>query len=405
MLRQPGRPMNICYLVHSFSNRAGTESYVYHMSMALAGLGHNIHIVSLTGKGQWDFRDCNDRISVHQFGLQRDLFRRVRALEGIFPLFVWRYGRSLKRVLPALVKDHAIDIIEATDWGMDAWAYLPIRTIPVCVRLHGYPGFKGDFENNRLKKWPKNYMSWLFQRKHILNADLVTGVSEAYADFVRQAWEIKEKKINVIPIAVDLTTFHPRDAARDEASILLAGRLETLKGIETLAQAIPMVLEQFPGARFYFAGADRPYSSTKTWSQHLIEKFGHGNICYLGSLSTEKLVRHYQRSTICVVPSLYEPGATVAFEAMACGCPVLASGVGGLAELIKDRHTGLLTPPGDAAALADGLVELLGNKQWRQELSQRALDLIRQKFDLNDVIRRTLAAYSDAIEVFLMENA
>ena len=392
--------MNIGYLIHSFSARAGTESYVYHMSMAMAELGHNVHIISLTGKGRWDFEAFDNRISVHQFELQYDVFGYFRKLEPVFPVSVWRYGRSIRRILPTLVKDCAIDIIEATDWGMDAWAYLPIRQVPVCVRLHGYPGFKGEFESKLLKKWPRNYISWHIQRKHILNADLVTGVSEAYADFVRQAWEIKEKEIQIIPIAVDLNIFRPTEASRDDRSILFAGRLEKLKGIETLAQAIPMVLKQSPRTRFYLAGVDRPYSTQKTWSEHLIESCGRENIVYLGSLSTKELIRYYQHSTICVVPSLYEPGATVAFEAMACGCPVLASRVGGLAEIIKDRQTGLLTPPDDAAALADGLIELLRKKHWRQELSQKALESVRQKFDLNRLLQRTLVAYSKAIETF-----
>ena len=393
--------MNICYLIHSFSNRAGTESYVYHMSMHLAELGHKVHIVSLTGKGEWDFGAYGDRITVHQFGLQKDVFGCSRQWEDVFPLSIWRYGRSVRKHLPNIVSGHAIDIVEATDWGMDALAYLPIRKIPVCVRLHGYPGFKGEFDSNTLKTWPKKYLSWRFQRRHILDADLVTGVSEAYATFVRRAWETGRKEMQIIPIAVDLRVFCPADAPRDDRSILFAGRLEKLKGMETLSEAIAIVLGQMPDTMFYFAGADFNRNDTQqTWSQHLIEKHGLKNISYLGSILTQELVRYYQKSTVCVVPSLYEPGGTVAFEAMACGCPVLASGVGGLEEVIQDRQTGLLVPPGDGAALADGLMELLRKKQLRQTLSQKALESIRQRFDIHLILRQTLAAYGNAIENF-----
>jgi glycosyltransferase involved in cell wall biosynthesis len=393
--------MNICYLVSYFSTQAGTESSVYHMSMAMAELGHNVHIVSLTGRGQWDFTSFADRIAVHQFDLQDDIIRRFRRAEDFFPVSAWRYGRSIKRILPAIVNDHGIDIIEATDWGMDALAYLPTRQIPVCVRLHGYPGFKVDFDNHILRKWPKSYINWLFQRKHILGADLVTGVSESYANFVRQAWEIKEKEIMIIPIAVNLNIFHPTDASREDHSILFAGRLEKLKGMEILEQAISMVLKQMPRTKFHFAGVDHNYDNHRqTWSQRLIEMYGHDNIAYLGSLSTKELVRYYQQSAICVVPSLYEPGATVALEAMACGCPVLATRVGGLADIIKDRKTGLLSPPGDSAALAEGLIELLRNRQLRQDLSQKALESIRQNFEINKIRQKTLTAYSNAIDQF-----
>jgi len=284
---------------------------------------------------------------------------------------------------------------------MDAWAYLPIRKIPVCVRLHGYPGFKDEFDRNLLKKWPKSYLSWRLQRKHILNADLVTGVSGAYAAFVRQAWEIRGKEIPVIPIAVNPDVFCPGDVPREDCSILFAGRLDHFKGMETLAGAISMVLKQMPQTKFYFAGVDFLFNDgQQTWSQYLIKQYGPDSIVYLGSLSTKALVGYYQKSAICVVPSLYEPGGTIAFEAMACGCPVLASSVGGLAEAIKDRQTGLLTPPGDAAALAEGLMELLRKKQLRQELSQSALASIHRYYDIKSIVQQTLAVYNFTIEAF-----
>lgn len=156
-----------------------------------------------------------------------------------------------------------------------------------------------------------------------------------------------------------------------------------------------------PKARFYFAGKDCQYNdSQQTWSQYLIKEFGQEHIVYLGSLPTRELVRYYQTSTICVMPSLYEPGATVAFEAMACGCPVIASRVGGLEEVIKDRQTGLLIPPGDAAALADGLIELLQKNQLMQEISQKALELIHKNFDINIIAQQTVDAYANTIRIF-----
>ncbi|MCX5786311.1 MAG: glycosyltransferase family 4 protein [Elusimicrobia bacterium] len=333
--------MNICYLIRSFSNQAGTESYVYYMSRALAELGHQVHIISLTGKGQRDFSGFEGKIFVHHLNFKRASFKGSWLLENVFPLDTWRYGQFINKILPDLIDKHAIDIIEATDWGIDAWAYLTERKVPVCVRLHGYPGFKDDFDRGILKKWPKNYFLWSLFRKHLSGADLVTGVSESYTDFVRNAWELKERDVQIIPISVNLNVFRPAEASRENQAILFAGRLEKSKGIEVLAQAIPLVLKELPGARFYLAGRDYKYmDSRQTWSQYLMENFGKGRIIYLGSLPTQELVHYYQSATICVVPSLYEPGGTAVFEAMACGCPVIASKVGGLVEIIKDGRTG-----------------------------------------------------------------
>jgi len=393
--------MNICYLIRSFSNQAGTESYVYNMSRALAELGHQVHIVSLTGKGQRDFNGFEDKIFVHRLNFKQVSFRGSRQLENVFPLDTWRYGQCINKILPDLIDKHAIDIIEATDWGTDAWAYLNKRKVPVCVRLHGYPGFKDEFDRGILKKWPKNYFLWSIFRKHLSGADLVTGVSKSYTDFVWNAWELKERDVQIIPISVDLNVFRPAEAPGEDQAILFAGRLEKSKGIEVLAQAIPLVLKNLPGARFYLAGRDYRYmDSRQTCSQYLIENFGKGTIIYLGSLPTQELVQYYRSATVCIVPSLYEPGGTAVFEAMACGCPVIASKVGGLVEVIRDRQTGSLIPPAEARALADAIIELLQKPQMRREISQNALESIRKNFDINNIVRQTLDAYTRTIGSF-----
>jgi starch synthase len=70
---------------------------------------------------------------------------------------------------------------------------------------------------------------------------------------------------------------------------------------------------------------------------------------------------YYPAGDVTVVPSLTEPFGLVAIEAMACGKPVIASRVGGLQEIVVDRVTGLLVPPGDPIALAGAIRELLGH--------------------------------------------
>jgi len=393
--------MNICYLVRSFSARAGTESYVCHMAIALAKQGHRVHVVSLTGQERALFKDFNNKIVFHKIDLKINVLFRLLRLERVFPLFVILYGKAISRVLSALIESQAIDIIEATDWGMDAWAYLPQRRVPVCVRLHGYPGCKAEFDGNTLKAWPKNIIIWMMQRNHILSADLVTGVSKGYVDFARMAWEIKEKYIKIIPISIDRSIFHPFEKIRKNNAVIFVGRLEEAKGIAVLGQAISLILKIIPDTIFYFAGVDHECGDgQQTWSRYLISEYGNKHIVYLGSIQTQQLIQCYQTATLCVVPSLYEPGGTVVFEAMACGCPVLASRVGGLEEVIQDRHSGLLVPPGDASALAEGMLELLQDSQLRQEYAQNALETVRNKFDINAISTQTVEAYAEAITTF-----
>jgi len=393
--------MNICYLIRSFSTRGGTENYIFNMSVTLARMGHHVHIISTTGKGQWVFNALENNITIHQLDLKEQAFRGAWRLEEILPLYTWRYGNLIKKALSELVKKHAIDIIESTDWGADAWDYLPQRQVPVCVRLHGYPGFKEDFDNGTLKKWPKNYIIWHLRRNHILASDLVTGVSKSYTNFVRTAWDIKDKNIKIIPVAVNTKIFYPAKMSREKQVILFAGRLEKSKGIEVLAKAIPLILKEMPNLKFCLAGRDlKCEDGQHTWSQRLIYDFGKERVMYLGALSTQELTRYYQTATLCVMPSLYEPGGTVAFEAMACGCPIIASKIGGFEEIIKDRQTGLLVTAGSPIALTEAVLELLQKPRLRQQLSQNAPAYVHQYYELDKIVQQTLDTYSETISLF-----
>lgn len=393
--------MNICYIIRSFCARGGTESYVYNMSVALAKSGHQVHIVSISGKGQWDMSGLEDKIFIHEFNLKEQVFRGSWRIEKFLPLFTWRYLALINKVLPDLIKKHAIDIIEVPDWSFDTLYYLPRREVPVCVRLHGYPGFKEDFDKGIIKKWPKNYIIWSLSRKHLLNVEFVTSVSKSYTDFVKEVWDVKKKNFSIIPIGINLELFHPADIAREDKSVLFAGRLERSKGIEVLAQAIPMILRSAPQTKFYLAGKDfQCNGGPMTWSQYLIKLFGNKNIVYLGVLSAAELIRYYQTVTLSVMPSLYEPGGTIAFEAMACGCPMIASNVGGLPEIIKDRQTGLLVPAQDPWALADAVTDLLQNTQLRDDISQKAIESIQKDYNLNKIVQQTLNVYVNAIQSF-----
>mgnify|MGYP000997476360 CR=1 FL=1 len=89
----------------------------------------------------------------------------------------------------------------------------------------------------------------------------------------------------------------------------------------------------------------------------------------LGWVAHDQMPALYARAAVCAVPSVWEePFGLVAVEAMAAGRPVVASRTGGLARIVADGETGLLTPPGDAAALADALARLLDDPALRARL-------------------------------------
>jgi glycosyltransferase involved in cell wall biosynthesis len=98
-----------------------------------------------------------------------------------------------------------------------------------------------------------------------------------------------------------------------------------------------------------------------------------GVLSTVGAMPRNQMPSFWNSLNIAVVPSLHEAFGLVALEAMACGIPVIAAAVGGLKEIVQDGESGLLVPPGDAAALAQALTALLANEPLRRRLGQGAL--------------------------------
>jgi D-inositol-3-phosphate glycosyltransferase len=204
-------------------------------------------------------------------------------------------------------------------------------------------------------------------------------------------------KISVVPCGVDLDLFHP--IAPEEAKrmlglptsrriVLFVGRIEPLKGIDTLLRAMALVAPEIPhwqedlsviivgGAPG--AGIDK-VSAELARLERLRAKLGIEDlVTFQGAKDQDTLVYYYSAAEMVVMPSHYESFGMVALEAMACGTPVVASKVGGLAFSVQDGQTGFLVPERDAEALAARIRLLLGNRDLRGQLGRQAAHWARR---------------------------
>ena len=189
-------------------------------------------------------------------------------------------------------------------------------------------------------------------------------------------------KIKVIPCGVDTRLFRPLPQAEARARLnlpaagrlaLFVGRIEPLKGLDILLQALSQ-LAQNPSWQdklyLYVIGGHLNEQGDKRQEverlRQLCAKLGLSErVSFLGAKGQEVLPWYYAAADVVVMPSFYESFGLVALEAMACGRPVIASRVGGLAQLVQDGRTGFLTPPGDPAALAERLARLLQDDDLR----------------------------------------
>jgi len=225
-------------------------------------------------------------------------------------------------------------------------------------------------------------------------ADRVIAATTLEREQMQALYGADPTRISVVPPGVDLARFQRVPAAEAKARvgapcehqmILFVGRIQPIKGIDTLIQAVALVLAREPELRsntcLAIIGGDTQRSGDAESGQSemarlktLRESLGMGDlVTFLGSKDQDTLADYYSAATVVVVPSHYESFGMVALEAMACGTPVIASDVGGLSVNIAEGFNGYLVPAGDAEALADKLTLLMKHPSLREYLGDQAM--------------------------------
>jgi D-inositol-3-phosphate glycosyltransferase len=186
-------------------------------------------------------------------------------------------------------------------------------------------------------------------------------------------------RIAVIPCGVDTELFQPMDPAKakdllelpPDPLLLYVGRLQPIKGLETLLEAMTAVPE--PAYLLIVGGdQDEPENGHGAALRQQVAALGlDQRVRFLRAQPQRRLRLFYASADATVMPSYYESFGMVALEAMACGSPVVASRVGGLTTTVQDGVTGRLVPEGDPAALAAAITSLLDGPEGRR-LGQQA---------------------------------
>jgi D-inositol-3-phosphate glycosyltransferase len=198
------------------------------------------------------------------------------------------------------------------------------------------------------------------------------------------------KKIEVVPPGVDLARFRPMssEAAKqaidlpiDRRMLLFVGRIEPLKGVDTIFEAMALIKRDAPdllnNLSLVIIGGNPDETGENAEMDRLKElriSMGLGDlVMFIGAKDQDTLNYYYAASEALVMPSDYESFGMVALEALASGTPVIASEVGGLAFLVQDGYNGYHVPVRDPAALAEKIRVILGHPEKRKELAHNAV--------------------------------
>lgn len=314
----------------------------------------------------------------------------------------WRgYRLAVALALRRLVRDYHVDIIETPELHAEPFLYslLSRRHPPIVVRLH--TGTALGLHFNRQPLIARFRINLPLERWIVRNADYVTSPSVALLTRSRPVLPIPAQRSTAIPNPVDTERFCPTQSMEPVApTVLFVGRLEWWKGPDILAQAIPGIQQAIPNVRFVFVGTDGAWRDGWRFSDFLRKKVSER--C-LAAVRVQPPVAHsempdlYRSATVVVVPSRWEGFGLVCAEAMACGKAVVASQIGGLAELIEDEISGFLVEPENPAALADRVIRLLQDERGRQQMGQAARRRAERMFSYHVVVPQMIELYRQVI--------
>jgi D-inositol-3-phosphate glycosyltransferase len=249
------------------------------------------------------------------------------------------------------------------------------------------------------------------EREVLRNADRIIAATQAELAQLQWLYQCDIRKITIIPPGVDLSHFYPipQDEAKEyigippcDQMLLFVGRIEPLKGIDTLIKAIALLNQEGLFVCLSLIGGENendPEQVNVEMSRlkAVREQAGMNDlVAFLGKRDQDTLPYYYSAAEAVVVPSFYESFGMVALEAMACGVPVVASQVGGLAFLVQDGVTGLTVPVDEPEALAERLLLLLKDADMRKKMGEQAAKFA-QDYGWEKIAQRVISVYNELL--------
>jgi len=388
----------------------GMNVYVRELSTELARLGHQVDIFTRAAQPEQQILEKGARLISLPAGPRREL-----ALNEL-PTHLPEFAQNISDF--ARVEGLRYDVIHAHYWmsGLVGAQLKAAWSVPMLLMFHTLGLVKnritavGERESDERIRGERTAMA---------AADIVVAATPAERADLQWLYELRSDRVAMISPGVDLQRFVPisRAGARaslglplDEHLLLYVGRIEALKGIDTLIRAAHLIVSSgapsVKSFRVQIIGGDsdekfESLSVEMARLKNLTQELGiQDRVQFLGSRRQEELPIYYAAADLVVMPSYAETFGMVALEAMACARPVLASRVGGLAYLVQDGETGYHFQEGRPEELAQRLVELLSNSELRERMGEAARK-VAEKYSWSKTAGEIIELYKTIVKLKL----
>jgi glycosyltransferase involved in cell wall biosynthesis len=192
-----------------------------------------------------------------------------------------------------------------------------------------------------------------------------------------------EKIVSIYPgIPVFPNASGHENDTRSNFRILFLSNLIPQKGYFDLIQAIPVILQKYPGTKFYFAGEwkDDPAQTKNGVMKFIRDNQLTEDVVFCGKVDQAAKIELLSLSDIFVFPTHFDSFGLVLLEAMQFGLPIIATSVGAIPEIIKHGVNGLIVEKGHPEMIAGGVLTLLDDSPMRREMKKENLDAFERIF-------------------------
>lgn len=416
--RHPGpnahsRSLRIALLGYRSNPHCGGQGiYLRYLSQALVQLGHRVDVISgepypelvpevnlipLPGLNLYSYSKPTQGLKDRGLHSTTDILEYASFISGGFP-----EPFTFTRRLAAYFRVHApeYDIIHDNQSLGSGLLSLVNSGWPVVSTIHHPITRDLQLALANEPKWGmrlfiRRWHRFLTMQKKVaprLNRTLTVS-TQSKKDLV-QDFGLKPENIDVVLNGVDTEAFAPRPGIeRIPHRIMATASADVpLKGLIYLLRAIGRLTAEFQDLELVVLG--RPKTNGPT-ARLLDQSDLRRHVRFVHGLSTEELVAEYARSSLAVVPSLYEGFGLPAAEAMSCGVPVVATEAGGLPEVVG--NAGCIVPPADAEALAAVIKSLLRHPESLISLGLAGRQRMLSKFTWKRAAQETVAVYRKVI--------
>jgi glycosyltransferase involved in cell wall biosynthesis len=220
---------------------------------------------------------------------------------------------------------------------------------------------------------------------------LESGIPQSAIAFIPNAIEV-----NLDDIKGDRKWLKKQFPIPEDSVVCCAvGRLVQVKGYDQLIQALAHVRQEVPKLRCIIVGDGELRTELE---KQVVECELDGQMHFAGMRDRAEVLSIIKASDFFVMPSRSEGTPVALLEAGALGCPVLATGVGGIPEMVVDGEEGLLVPSGDIHALSEGIVHFYGDRVWARRLGENLKNRINREFNMEKQVKETAEAYLKALD-------